>query len=161
MNKILQWRQQRRQRCPAGPAGGAPDWPGAPPAGSAGVPLLPLLQLLWYSIHTCSLPYVLYYFLFDLVCYLYQHFCFYPCWIFGLAFFQMFQSVFDLFQVARRDADLRAVNPCTRTKPRGCIKALIELRKDFCNLNLVVAELSFCIFDLYQLVWPSVSQDCG
>ena len=58
----------------AGPASGAPDRPGAPPAGPAGAPLLPLL---WYLIRSCSLPYVIYYFIFDLIYYVYQPFYFY------------------------------------------------------------------------------------
>ena len=50
-----------------GPASSAPGWAGTPPAGSAGAPLPPpLLPLLWYFIHSCSLPYVIYNFIFDL-----------------------------------------------------------------------------------------------
>ena len=51
---------------PVGPAGGALDWPGAPLARPAGAPLLQVLPLLWYFIHSCSLPYVIHYFIFDL-----------------------------------------------------------------------------------------------
>ena len=52
----------------AGPADGALDQPGAPPTGLAGATLPPLLPLLWYLIYSCSLPYVLYYLIFDSVC---------------------------------------------------------------------------------------------
>ena len=58
---------------PAGPAGGAPDRPGAPPTGLAGASLLPLLPLLWYFINSCSLPYVKYYSVFDLISYNINH----------------------------------------------------------------------------------------
>ena len=46
----------------AGLAGGAPGRSGAPLTGPAGAPLPPLLPLLWYLIHSCSLPYVVYFF---------------------------------------------------------------------------------------------------
>ena len=46
-------------------------------AGLAGPPLLPLLPLLWYFVHSCSLPYVIYCFIFDLICYLVNLFYFY------------------------------------------------------------------------------------
>ena len=56
MNKIPQWQQQWQQRRPAG------------------APLLPLLPLLWYLIHSCSLAYVTYYFIFGIIYYLINHF---------------------------------------------------------------------------------------
>ena len=43
-----------------------------PPAGPTGAPLLPLLLLLWYLIHSCSLLYVIYNCVFDLILYLSQ-----------------------------------------------------------------------------------------
>ena len=51
--------------------------PAAPLARPAGAPLLPLLPLLWYFIHSCSLPYVIYYFVSDLTFYVCQPFYFY------------------------------------------------------------------------------------
>ena len=42
--------------------------------GPAGAPLPPLMPLLLgYFNHNCSLPYVIYYFIFDLICYLIKH----------------------------------------------------------------------------------------
>jgi hypothetical protein len=51
-------RRERYALAPAAPQTG-------PLAGPTGMPLLPLLPLLWYLIHSCSLPYVIYYFIFD------------------------------------------------------------------------------------------------
>ena len=39
-------------------------------AGLAWAPLLPLLLLLWYFIHSCSLPFVVYYLIFGSISYL-------------------------------------------------------------------------------------------
>ena len=56
-----------RGGAPAGPASGTLERPSAPAAGPAGAPLLPLMPLLWRSIHSCSLPSVAYYCIFDLM----------------------------------------------------------------------------------------------
>ena len=47
---------------------GVPGRSQAPLAGPAGAPLMPLLPLLWYFIHSCSLSFVMCYFIFDLIC---------------------------------------------------------------------------------------------
>ena len=51
----------------------------APPTGLAGAPLLPLLPQLWYLIHSCSLPDVMYYFIFDLYVTFINHSTFLLC----------------------------------------------------------------------------------
>ena len=50
------------------------------PAGPAGAPLPPLLPLLWCFIRSCSLPCVIYYFIFGLICYFINHSIFYHWW---------------------------------------------------------------------------------
>ena len=80
---------------PAGPAGGAADLFGAPPARPLGAPLLPPLPLLQYLIHSCSLPYVIYYFIFDLICF-YQPFHLYTKFI---STFQTLRRVVPCFSI--------------------------------------------------------------
>ena len=68
MNKIPQLRSSGGRGAPASLVSGALDQPGAPPARSAVAPLPQLLPLLWCFIHCCSLPYVIYYLIFDFIC---------------------------------------------------------------------------------------------
>ena len=61
MNKITQKGQQLLPSgSPAGLASGAPGRSRAPLAGLAGAPLPLVLSLLWYFIHSCGFPHVIF-----------------------------------------------------------------------------------------------------
>ena len=68
MNKYRSGGSSGSSGAPASLASGALGWSGSPLAGLAGAPLPPLLPLLWHSNHCCSLPYVIYYLIFDSIC---------------------------------------------------------------------------------------------